>query len=87
MVLGSKVEHKHGQRNQVYTFLKCLTTAEVLLFKNENGGAKSSTFLKISIHEDEERNRDSRMPFIILDPVLFNYVEFHSQYFQPFLLK
>lgn len=77
----------NGQRNQVYTFLKCPTVAEMILFRTEHGGSKASAPLKIHIHEDEKRIRDSRMPFIMLDPVVFEEVNFHVRFVQPFLVR
>ena len=77
----------NGQRNQVYTFLKCPSISDVLLFEREHGGSKASVPLKISIHEDEKRVRDSRLPFIMLDPIVYPYIRLHALFVQPFLLE
>lgn len=55
-------------------------------FGSECGDVDSREPLKIYIHEKEKRSRDSRLPFIMLDPHVFPYVNFHVQFVQPFLL-
>lgn len=77
----------NGQRNQVYTFLKCPKQTELIHFEESKGGSQSKEALKIPIHEDEKRPRDSRMPFLMVDPTVFPYVKFHATFFLPFLLS
>lgn len=77
----------NGKRNQVYNFLKCPSVADMLLFKTEKGGASATKPLKISIHEDKRRIRDNRMPYLMLDSIVFDYVDFHVHFSHLLLLR
>ena len=79
--------HGNGECNHVYTFLKFPLISDKLLFETVEGGSKAKFPIKIQIHEDKKRLRDSRMPFVTLDPQIFNFVKFHAQFFQPLLLR
>ncbi len=77
----------NGQRNQVYTFLKAPSRADMLVFRQTPSNKRGTEPLRLHIHEDEKRYRDARMPFIMLDPIVFDYVDFHVQFVRPFLLR
>ena len=85
--LALLVVYGSGQRNQVYTFLKCPDISYVEDFVRAHDDGSGHEPLKLHIHEREKRVRDSRLPFIMLDPVTAPYISFHTQFFQPLLLK
>ena len=77
----------NGQRPQVYTFLKCPTVIELEIFQTQKGGSEARVPLQLMIHEDEKRSRDSRMPYVLLDPKTFDFVHFHVMFVHNFILQ
>ena len=74
-----------GQRNQVFTFLKYPTLSELDMFREEEGGAKAKTPLRLHISGFEKRPRDARLPFLMYNPIVFPMVHFHVEFIIPYL--
>jgi len=84
--LALLIVYGNGQRNQVYTFLKCPDVSYLESFTTALSEGQVHEPLKVYIHAREKRARDSRLPFIMLDPETAPFVSFHVQFAQPLLL-
>ena len=76
----------NGQRTQVHWMLLCPSLADLAVFSNyleTNGPVKP---LLLEIDGKEKRARASKLPHVMMNPIVFNYVEFHVQMVIPHLL-
>ena len=66
--------------------LKAPTITDLDSFGENSGRPRSPIPLQIYVHELEKKFRDSRMPYVMFDPVNFPFVKFHVQFVRQFLL-
>ena len=76
----------NGQRKQVYWMLLCPSLSDLAVFSYElesNGPVKP---LLLEIDGKEKRPRASKLPHVMMNPIVFKYVEFQVQMVIPHFL-